>query len=446
MKYIKMKFLLKNFSAFAFFLILSLIVKAQDSLRIDLNEAIRLTLQNNLQVKQAQFQTDITSENLKQSRYEILPNIRGAASANRRFGLFFDQITGRLVNDADGLNGNLNSSVTLFQGGQLRNQILQNKVTLLADKTNIEKVRNDLTLSVVTSYLQVLTNRDLITASEQQVALSNAQLNVEQKNFDVGNKTLADLSQVKAQLATNELNLTNAKNAYDLSILELKQLMELNPQQEITVQTPNLSLQYTHVYREGNEVYKKAVENYPDIKLAQYNSEAFKTAIKVAKGGFYPSLSFGGGLGTSYSNISPFSFKSQLENNVSKFIGVDLSIPIFNNYRSRSSVNIAKIRYQDALVTEQLAKNNLNKIINQAVLDLRSAEKRYVSTQSSLTSSKDAFEVIKKRYDVGLANAIELNTSQTNYNKAQFDFIQAKYDLLFRAKVIDFYLGNPINL
>ncbi|RZK73306.1 MAG: TolC family protein, partial [Pedobacter sp.] len=196
----------------------------------------------------------------------------------------------------------------------------------------------------------------------------------------------------------------------------------------------------------GNEVYQLAVGNYPDIKVAENNTRIFETAIKVAKGGLYPSLSLGGGYGTSYSNISLVPFRTQLEENVSKSIGFNLNIPIFNNYRSRTNINIAKIRYTNAIVGEQLAKNTLNKTINQAVLDLRSAEKRYYSTEQAFQSSKDAFDVIRKRYEVGLVNAVELNVSQTNFNKAEFDFIQAKYDLIFRSKVIDFYLGNPINL
>ncbi len=419
----------------------------QDTQKVDLRTAVDLTLNNNLQIKQAQFQEAITNETLKQSRLELLPNLNGAISANRRFGLFFDQTTGRLVNDADGLNGNLNSSVMLFQGGQLRNQILQNKYSLAADKSYVEKVKNDLILSVVTTYLQILTNRDFVIASEEQVELSRAQLRVAQSNFDVGNNTLADLSQAKSQVANNELSLTNAQNAYEISILDLKQLMEIDPQKQIQVVTPttppleSLKLTYSET-----EVYQQALNYNPDIKVAKYNSEVFGTAVKVAKGGLYPSLSFGGGLGTSYSNISPVRFGNQLDENVSKNIGFSLSIPVFNSYRARTNLAIAKIRYSNALVGEQQAKNTLNKTINQAVLDLRSAEKRYYATQQAFDAFKDAFDVIRKRYEVGLVNAVELNVSQTNLNKSEFDFIQAKYDLIFRSKVIDFYIGNPITL
>jgi outer membrane protein len=225
--------------------------------------------------------------------------------------------------------------------------------------------------------------------------------------------------------------------------------MEMNPEQNITVQVPviddpeNIENKYT-----GYDVYSKAVGNYPDIKVAEYNSEAFKYGIKVAKGNLYPSLSFGGGLSTGYSSsVNNFSFIDQVGNrNFGQFLGFNLNIPVFNNYRNRSTYNIAKIRYENAKATEQLAKNNLNKIISQAVLDLKSAIKSYDASKSAFNSSKDAFNVIKQRYEVGLVNMIELNTSQTNYNKSEFDFIQAKYNVIFRKKVIDFYLGNPLTL
>ncbi len=430
---------------------------AQDTTaeRITLQQAVDRTLANNLQIKQAQFQAAITDENLTQSKYELYPNVSSGFSANKRFGLYFDQTSGRLTNQSTNTaNGSLSSNILIFNGFALKNQILQNKSFLSADQSNIEKVKNDLSLSVVTTYLQIVNNEDLIKASQQQLELSKQQLNAAQKNFDVGNNTQADLSQAKAQVATNELNLTNAQNAYELSLLNLKQLMEMNPEQDISVEVPvindasTIENKYT-----GYDVYTKAVQNYPDIKLAEYNTEAFKYGVKVAKGNLYPSLSFGGQIFNSYSsNARDFltneklSFADQINQNFGQAIGFNLSIPIFSNYRSRSSYNIAKIRYQNAQASEQLAKNNLNKIINQAVQDLKSAIKSYAASESAFNSSKDAFNVIKQRYDVGLVNVIELNTSQTNYNQAEFDFIQAKYNVIFRSKVIDFYLGNPLTL
>lgn len=445
MKYIKLKI------ALFVLLAVSIDVFAQTGKIITLRQAVDFTLQNNLQIKQAQFQSAITDENLKQSKFELYPNLSSSFSAKKQFGLFFDQTAGGLVSkgsqSTNTLSGGLSSNVTLFSGFRLKNQILQNKSLLEADKSNVEKVKNDLSLSVVNTYLQILNNQDLVKASEQQLALSKQQLGAADKKFKVGNNTQADLSQAEAQVANNELSLTNAQNAFELAMLDLKQLMEMSPERVITLQIPAIgNLETIESEYSGYEVYSKAVTNYPDIKTAEYNTEASKFGVKVAKGGLYPNLSFGGQLFDNYSNNIPFTFSDQLNNNFGQALGFSLSIPIFNNYRSRSNYNIAKIRYENAKASEQLVKNNLNKIINKAVQDLKSSIKSYGATQSAFNSSKVAFNAIKQRYEVGLANVIELNISQTNYNKAEFDFIQAKYNVIFRKKVIDFYLGNPLTL
>src|SRR5690606_38580152 len=198
----------------------------------------------------------------------------------------------------------------------------------------------------------------------------------------------------------------------------------------------------------------------PDIQAAEFSTEAAKANIAIAKGAYYPTLGFGAGYSTSVSSVSSrligvdannepiyerVNFGDQLKENESPYIALSLRIPIFNRFQTRTSVNKAKINYQYALTNEQLTKNNLNKIIAQAVLDLRAAKTRYHSTETAFASAKDAFEVISQRYDVGLANSVELFTAQTTMNRAEFDHIQARYDILFRSKVIDFYLGNEIN-
>jgi outer membrane protein len=438
-----------GFVGLCFLTLSSIAANAQEVEKVTLEQAVNLTLQNNLQIKQAQNQLTISDENLTQSKFNLYPSVTSSASANRQYGLFFDQQTGRLINSSvDQVNGRLNSSILLFGGGTLMNQIKQNKAFLSSDESNIAKTKNDLSLLVINTYLRVLNSQDLIKASIDQLKLSNQQLEVAQKQFNVGNNTLADLSQSKAQVATNELNLTNSENAYELGILDLKQLMEMAPERNIEVTIPAIadpnSIDYNYV---AYEVYTKAVQINPDIKLAEANTQASKFGVNIAKANLYPTLSFGGGLSTGYSSANPLSFSEQFtDNNFGQFLGFNLAVPIFNNYRNRANYNISKIRFENAKLSEQLAKNNLNKIINQATQDLKSAVKSYSATKSAFDSSKEAFNVIQQRYDVGLVNVIELNTSQTNYNKAEFDFIQAKYNIIFRQKVIDFYLGNPLTL
>ncbi|NTE03242.1 TolC family protein [Agrobacterium tumefaciens] len=420
---------------------------------ITIQQAVDNTLNNNLTIKQAQFSAAITQENLTQSKYAIYPNLNASVSPNLTFGRGLDQTTFQVTNQTSlYTSGNLSTNVDLFQGFSKVNQIRQNKLLLQADQTNVDKIKNDLILNVVTAYLQVLYNTDLERASKEQLEIANKTLIRENALLDAGNKTLADVSQAKSQVATAELNLTNAQNALSISYLTLGQLMEMQPNQRFVVQAPLIdNVKAASSTANAEEIYNNALNIFPDIKLASLRSLAAKQAIAVAKGAYSPSLSLGAGLNTSYSYQFDYSgvfpqssFADQINQRLGQSIGMSLQIPIFNGFTARSSVRRAKITYQNTLTSEQLAKNNLNKVIFQATTDLKAAESRFSSTQNAFDAQKDAFYVVEQRYNVGLVNSLDYSTAQTNRNKAEIDFIQAKYDLLFRAKVIDYYLGKQI--
>ncbi|HYK77431.1 MAG TPA: TolC family protein [Daejeonella sp.] len=449
--------------------------------KITLRQAIELALQNNLQVKQAQFSEALSSENVKQSKMALYPSLNANSNMNFNFGRSIDPLSNQFVNQSiTSSNGSLFSGVTLFQGFQKINQISQSKYELEADKSNVQKVKNDLVLAVVSTYLQVLNGKDMLTAAKQQIAVSRKQLDQQQKQFEVGNRTLADLSQAKSQLATAELNETNAQNQLDLSLLNLAQLMELDPAVPFAVEEPVVDeLKQVNTAYSAADVFNKALSNFPDIKLAEYRRMASEKAVDIAKGAYSPRLNLQGSLGSGYSNgrlrvlnrlpdgtstpigfvqgtnqtvvtpnfITTFEknpFRNQLDENFNQSISFGLSIPLVNGFNARSSVRKAKLGLQSAKVSEQLAKNNLNKVVNQAVYDLKAAERRYYSANSAYLAAKEAFNTIEQRYSVGLVNALDFDLSQTNLNKAQFDVIQARYDLIFKSKVIDYYLGNPI--
>lgn len=425
-------------------------IKAQEIITIQ--QAVDNTLKNNLQIKQAQFSAALSEENLSQSKYALLPNLNGSVNQSMQWGRS-QQSSGLYENTQTyNLSPNLSSSVTLFGGGALLNQIRQNKFFLEADKSNVDKIKNDLILQVVTAYLQVLYNTDLARASKDQLDIANKTLVRENALLDAGNKTLADISQAKSQVATAELNLTNAQNQLSISYLTLGQLMEMQPSQKFVVQAPlidNIKPEINN--QDAEDVYENALRIFPDIKLASLRSAAAKQGVNVAKGSFFPKISLSAGLGSAYYyqfNVNPLypnsGFNKQLSDNFGQYVSMGINIPIFNGFSARSNVRKAKINYDNTLTQEQLAKNNLNKVVFQATTDLKAAESRYVSTQNAFNAQKDAFYVVEQRYNVGLVNSLDYSTAQTNRNKAEIDFIQAKYDLLFRAKVIDYYLGKQI--
>jgi outer membrane protein len=449
---------------------------------ISLQQAVDSTLKNNLTIKQAQLTEALANEDFNQAKYNRLPSLTVNPQGSYNFGRTPNLTTYTYSSQSFlYINGQASVSVTLYQGGQLRNQILENKLTLDADKTSTAKVKNDLLLNVVTDYLTILTDQDLVIAANQQIDLAKITLDRAQKNFDMGNSTRADLAQAEAQLSTAELNLTNAQNQVDLSILILKQYMEMDPSKNITVVKPDISkLTDVRTVYDVSDVIKTAFTVNPDIRLADLQQQTYAQAIKIAKGNYYPTVSLFGGVGTNYTNqittqiisttpvsqqigvvqttgqpvyaqgilpvYGPYGAFNQLGNNFNESIGISLSIPIFNRFTARTSVRKAKLNYEYAELTTQLARNTLSKTIIQAVQDLQSAEKSYQSSLQTYQSNKEALNVTKQRYDAGLVNTLDYNTALTNYNKSQNDMIEEQYQVIFRSKVIDYYIGNPITL
>ena len=423
---------------------------------ITLQKAVDRALERNLTIKQAQYSEALSTEDYNQSRNNRLPAVSANPQAGYNFGRNIDPTSNQFINRRTfTVNAGINAQVTLFQGGQLRNQIVQNRILVDVDKSNTAKIKNDLVLSVVTQYLTVLTNQDLVTAAQQQIDVSKIALDRAQKNFDVGNQTLADLSQAKAQQSTAELNLTTAQNQLDLSLLVLKQYMEMNPLERITVEKPDIS-KFSNVRTDfdGASVITTALEINPDIKLAETRQLAAQQGIKVAMGAYYPTLVLFGSGNSRYSDAAvrfnnptaQYPFFDQFKDNFNQSVGLSLQIPIFNRFATRTSVRKARIQFENAQVSTQISKNNLSKVIIQAVLDVQAANKKLASNEQTYQANKEAFNVIQQRYNVGLVNALDYNTSLTNLNKSQFDLIQARYELIFRSKVIDYYLGNPITL
>jgi outer membrane protein len=464
--------------------LLTFTAKAQQE--ISLQKAIDLTLQNNLTIKQAQLTEALADEDYKQAKYNQLPTLSANPTASYNFGRSVNLTTYSYSSQSFlYVNGQASLGLTLFQGGALRNQIIQNRLLLDVDKTSTAKVKNDLLLNVVTDYLTILTDQDLAIAAQQQIELAKITVDRTQKNFDLGNQTLADVAQSNAQLSTAELNLTNAQNQVDLAVLILKQYMEMDPSTAIKVVKPDISkLTDVKTIFDVSDVIKTAFSVNPDIKLAELQEQSSAQAIKIARSNYYPTLSLFGGLGSNFSSqvknkllgqgapynhligidsttnshiYSPFKssdpiysnsypFFSQFGDNFNQSIGVSLQIPIFNQFRARTSVRKAKLNYEYAALTTRLAKNTLSKTIMQAMLDLQSAVKNYQSASKTFDSNKEALNITKQRYDAGLVNTLDYNTALTNYNKSQNDMIEAQYQMIFRSKVIDYYLGNQIVL
>lgn len=436
-----------------FFLGSSNLIQAQQV--VGVADAIRLTLERNVQIKQAELSKDLVAQDLVQAKSNLYPNLSAGVTQRLNYGFFFDQVAGQPITGNQWTNsayGAISSNVNIFKGFQQVNQIKANKSQLESSATQVEKIKNDLVLNVLVTYLEAITNHELMIASEGQLKLSNRQFQLDSIQFAVGNKTIADIAKSKNQMATDQLNRVNLENSYQLSLLTLKQLMEMPPQTSISLVRPNVEFSIMSVEdNSANHVFETALVRQPDIKKAALDKDVATKQIEIAKGGYYPTLDLGVSYGTNYSSEGRdfltrerLAFHDQMGRNKALGTTLNLTIPIFNNNQNKVNVAKARIGLKQAEAAEQLAKNNLNKAVNQAVLDVSAAKQRYTSATTAFESAETAYKATKERYDIGMANSLELFTAQTERNKAEFDLIQAKYNVIFKSKIIDYYLGNPI--
>ncbi len=447
-----------------------------------LQRCINHALENNLTIKQAKLSLALSSSDLTQSRLSALPSVNGTASQNYNFGRSVDPLTNQFVNERiESANYGINASIVLFAGFQRINTIRQNRYQLLANKSNVAKISNDVTLNVVTLYLQVLYTKELVKVNEAQLATSKDQLARAQKNEAVGAITKGDVLTIKAQTAQEELNVANASNQYALAYLNLKQVLDLSADDAFDIVAPQSFTISPIANKDAGELYRMALQTQPDITKVDYELEAAQKSVWVAKGSLSPRLTLGANIGTGYSSgrqrlvpgstptfagfqtigatettqenvlqpvfipqIEKTPFRTQIDENLSQSIGFSLQIPIFNGWQTQSGIKRAKINLQNAQVTSQLVRNNLNKTITQALADASAAEQRFTATQKNVESLQEAFSYTEQKYAVGLLNSLDYSIAKNNLIRAQTDLLQAKYDFIFKNKVIDFYLGNPL--
>ena len=446
-----------------------------------LEMCVEHALENNLTLKQSALNLEATQSDLKQSKLNLLPSLNGNAGYSVNFGRGIDPQTNTFVTQTlNAANFGLSGSMTLFSGMQNINTIKQRQFQLLAGESSLQKAKDDILLAVVNGFLQVLFTKELVSVNEKALELSTQQLNRSKSLERAGSITRGDVLEIEAQRAQEELNLTNAQNNYEIARLTLIQLLDLNPNESFEISTPELEVNETFTEYNPEEVVLRAMEINPMVKQAEYNFFAAKKGEQVARGGLSPRLTLSGGVNTGYSDgrVEATSFtpasqqigyvqdgnqtpvfqdffipsfetiplKDQIPNNLGQNIGVSLFIPIFNKYQTRKQITRAKVNAKVAELNKEITQDNLEKTINQLIADRRAARKNYTATMNSFSSLEEAFKYNEEKFKVGLINSVDYNISKTNLARAQSQLLQAKYDLIFKTKILDYYMGQPITI
>jgi outer membrane protein len=339
----------------------------------------------------------------------------------------------------------------LFTGFQIPNQIKLNQLNLEAATADLEKAKNDIRMQVAQAYVQILYNMEIADVAQRQIAIDSAQVARLQAFVANGKASEAELSQQKATLANSRLTATQAENNTRMSVLTLTQLLELATPDGFTIVRPALSESDGFVgtaLPAPDVIYAEALGVKPEILSQQLRLQGTERSIKIARAGYYPTLSLNGGLGTNYyttSDMPAASLSSQLKNNFSQYIGLSLNVPIFNRFQTRNSIRTAKISQETQQLQLDNTKKTLYKEIQQVYLNAVNAQSKERSSTEAVHSSKDAFQLMQAKYENGKATITEFNESKNNYMRAESDLVQARYENLYQHALLEFYRGKDLN-
>lgn len=450
-----------------------------------LRECVKVALDNNLNVRRSLYNVESFKVGLFQSKMSFLPSLNAGSSYGQNFGRAVNPVSNSFVNrNSTNINVQANSSLTLFNGLRLQNSFRQSQRDYEASEQDLEKAKNDVIINVVTLYVNVIFNQELYENATFQLNSSQQQLERIQKQVAAGGLPKGDELNQEAQVATNELNLTNQENALNFSLLQLKQAMQLPGSTPMKVQVPDLELEDLILDASPEQAYDMALLNMPEIKSAMLKVESAELALKASKGGLYPRLSLNGSAASNYSSASDIPFavpsgdftksqigqvagtgepvyrfsqenstiisegygqRDQLKDNLFKQVNLSLSIPLFNGWQNRAGVQRAAISKEVADITAQETKNSLRQTIETAYNDALAASKSYSSSLRQVNAREEAYRMSKQRFELGAINYFEYQISENDLFQARSDLARAKYNFIFKKKILDFYQGKPVD-
>ncbi|MCB0532081.1 MAG: TolC family protein [Saprospiraceae bacterium] len=441
----------------------------------------------NFTVQQARANVKVAVLTEKQAKADRLPNVSINSNAGKSFGRTIDPTTNQFINTGFGYNSlSLNAGMPIFNGGQIHHNVKQANFDMQAAFADAEQTANTLGLQVAQAYLNILLTEEQAESAERRVEQSRRQLEVTQKLIEAGTVPLADQYTIQAQIAREEQAAVMAQNSVDLAYLSLKQLMQLEPDYELAIERPEIMLP-ADVNPENyslQPIYEQALETQPNVKAAEFRIKSAEIGVPLARSAYFPSISIGGSLNTNFSsrapdftngmflgteltppttilvNGSPVTIQqevdvydypqtpyfTQLDQNFGQSIGIQLSVPIYQNGRVRLNVERARLGILNAQLQDNQTRQQLKNDIQTSIANVRAAYKQLAAAQKTRDAMQAAFGNTEKRHNLGAVNSLELTTAKTNLDNAENDLIVARYDYLFKLKILDFYQGKALKL
>jgi outer membrane protein len=420
-----------------------------------IEDCIRYAIENNIQIKQQAVQTEVQKNSLDLAKLSLLPSVNASASYNYSFGRALDQNTYEFFNrtlQTD--NFYIGGSAPVFKGLQSYNSIQQNKYLVLASEEDLKNIADNVALNVALAYLQVLLNKELVAATEDQLNTTLLQIEKTRKQVDAGSVAKGNLLQIEAQAAQEELTLINMKNQLETSYLNLTQLLEIKTPAGFEIVAPEINVDPNSIIS-GNidEIYQIALAGRPEVKSSELNLTANEYGLKVAKGGRSPQISLNYSLNSGYTFIKDLPepltndpFKDQIKNNRNSGVGLSLNIPILNGWQVNKNISNSKLRVENSQFVLEGTKKQLYKNIQQAYTDAVAALKKLNVSIKAIASTEESFRYTEQKFNLGMVTSVDYNTAKSQLLRSQSDMSQAKYEFIFKTKVLDFYKGLPLTL
>jgi len=444
----------RKFTCFIIFFVMSPLLLFSQQKVWTLEEAIGHALQNNIQIKQQEIATKYQAAALELSKLSQLPTLNGSASHNYSFGRALDETTYEFTDNQTVQSNNFNATtgITLFRGLVTYNTIKRNRYQLMASEQDLEGFKDDISMNIALAYLQILLNRELVTATVSQVDMTKQQIDRTQKLVDAGSLARGNLLDIEAQAAREELQLVNLQNQLTMSYLTLAQMLELPSVDDFAVAIPEITIDPVSVTGDPAGIFSIAEKTRPEILGAEFRLRGAEYDLAIAKGGRSPRLGFGASVGTAYSNRNnpftqePYPFGNQLNDNLNYGVGFSLNIPIFNGWQVNTNISNSKLGIENSKYTLEATRKQLYKNIQQAFTDATGALKKFSASRKAVEAMEEAFRYAEQKLNQGMVTAVEYNQSKTQLLNAQSEMAQAKYEYVFKTKVLDFYKGIPITL
>lgn len=421
-----------------------------------LQRCVDYALQHNLTIKQQEVQKRLSDLTLQQSRLQMIPGFSGQAqggySDGRTPSLGNNQYVNQTVFSG---SGSLNMQGNLFSWFYQQRTIAANRLDVQANSFLLEKARNDAAFNVATAFLQILLNIQTVKVNEENVKLTNSNLENTKKLVIAGSVPESNQADLEAQLAQDSTNLVTAQNNVILSILQIKAYLNLGFEIPFEPEVPEniTSLPLAPLQEMAPEmVYSAALTTYPLVKADELKIRSAAKAYQATKSQLYPNLSLGGTLYTTYANNyydqtgKLFPFKDQIDNTFRKSIGLTLNVPIFNGWQQRTTVAKAKVNVYNLELTRDLDHQKLKQDIYTAHANAVAALQKFNASVTGVMAAQKAYDFATKRFNLGLMNTIDYITTQSKLYKAQVDKVTAQYDYIFKMKLLEFYRDQKISL